>query len=247
VNTIIAGSRALSSKNKAHGFTLVEVLLTMAILSMLMLTATYAYNYITQNWKRNQQLYELELAQYKSATLVYRAVADTQPKLVKGAAIESALGTASSNGFYFLGRDNGFTAYTNSAVQDPAYPAVYRLFREQSENGQFSLIYEEAMLNDVLLLRAQQNLPFSFRLTVATELNSLNFEYYGWASATVRMDAKSEAGMQLFTPEWFKQYDGMERAQHPLVVQVMIEDFLWPIPVLDLSSELLNRRLVGDE
>jgi prepilin-type N-terminal cleavage/methylation domain-containing protein len=235
------------SKNKAHGFTLVEVLLTMAILTMLMLTAAYAYNFITQNWKRNQQLYERELAQYKSATLVYRAVADTQPKIVKGKATASLQGASSRPGFYFLGRDNGFTAYTNTAAQDPAYPAVYRLFRERSDNGQFSLIYEEAMLNNVLLTRAEQNLPFSFRLTVATGLNELNFEYYGWASAQAKMAADPETGNEFGSPEWFNEYDGMQRVQHPLVVQVIVEDFLWPIQVIDVSSELLNRSLREDE
>lgn len=234
-------------RGSVKGFTLVEVLLTMAILSMIMLTATYAYNFITQNWKRNQALYEKALLDYKSTTLAFRAVSDTQPKIVKGEQAPSLQENRSRTGFYFLGRDNGFTAYTNTAAQNPAYPAVYRLFREQDANGKFSLIYEEAMLNDVLLTYSEQILPFSFRVTVASDLNALNFEYYGWRSANARMSADPETGDEMLSPEWFTEYDGMQRVQHPLVMQVQIDEFLWPIPVTDLSSELFNRSFGGAE
>lgn len=227
------------------GFTLVEILLTMVILSMVMLSATYAYNYISQNWQRNQQLYERDLTDYMSVTLVYRAITDTQPKMVRvGSLPEQSHFDVFS--FYFLGRANGFTAYTNTSVQNPAYPAVYRLFSELDEQGTWQLVYEEAVLNKEPLRYAEQQLPFNFRLVLARHLAQLSFEYYGWQNLSTRLSQNAELMEELHEPEWFAEYDGAERRQHPLTIQIHLDGFIWPIIVTDLTSELLMRVMEQD-
>ena len=238
--------RSNSPQRQEQGFTLIEVLLTMAILSLVMLTATYAYNYITQNWQRNQQHYDTGMQQYYATSLVYRAVTDTQAKIVRSEPVNNQRVQAMNIGFYFLGRDEGFTAYTNTAVQDPSYPAVYRLFRERDDNGNWQLVYEESLLNNTLLSFADQQLPFNFRLVVASELRKLEFEYYAWPDFATRLAGYAETSENLSEPQWFTDFDGLTRMQHPLTIQIHLNDFLWPVQVTDITQELIMQSSPDD-
>lgn len=219
----------------ALGFTLVEVMITLTVLSLVMLTGAYAFNYMAQNWQRNQASYNRALEGYEDWTMVQRAVSNTFPKVVR---------ENDSIGFYFLGREDGFTAVTQVAVQDPEYPAVYRLFREPYEEG-WQLVYEEALLNEMVLIEGEQQLPFGFRQVLGRNLREIEFEYYGWANMAERNRGISEFSEGEST-QWFSDYDGIERVQHPLVVQIHIEDFLWPVVVTDITSELLQRTTAED-
>jgi|GEM_PF-1189012 len=220
---------------RTKGFTLVEVLITMSVLSLVVLTGAWAYSFMSQNWQRNQQGYQQAYEQYSDWKLVQRAVSSTFPKLVRN--------NRDTAGFYFLGRDNGFTAVTHTSVQNPDYPAVYRLFREPDpESDGWQLVYEEAVLYEALT-HVDQQLPFNFRLVIQTELPELLFEYYGWESNMQRA-----AGMEIdidfegsTDARWYDEFDAMERDQHPIIIQVHIGDFIWPVPVPDTSSELYNQ------
>lgn len=222
---------------RALGFTLVEVLITMGVLAMVMLTGAWAYSFMATSWERNQKNFNLAIEHYQDWSLISRAVESTIPKIVRHDEFI---------GFYFLGEERGFTAYTSRSVQDPEYPAVYRFFREQDPDTQlFSLVYEEAVLTQQILTHSEQQLPFNFRLEVANELEDVRFEYFGWESLRARSEEEADEFGGTHFPQWFDEYDGIERVQHPRFMQVHIDGFLWPVEVADISYELMRR--VGEQ
>lgn len=219
---------------RASGFTLIEVLITMSVLAMVMLTGAWAYSFMSQNWQRNSTAFNTAMDEHTDWSLVQRAVSNTLPKIVRD--------DDGQLGFYFLGRENGFTGITQVSVQEPESPAVFRLFREQNpDSGGWRLVYEEAVLRDVALVRADQQLPFNFRLVVEDDLDEAMFEYYGWENLRAWIESGSETSDVAGSPEWFTDYDGLERGQHPTVIQIHINDFIWPVTVPDNSSQLRRR------
>lgn len=196
----------MAAHARVRGFTLVELLVAVAIFGLVVGVASYGFSLFSRHWDGRRGDFERTLAQYQRIELVTAAIEDTLPWAVRG--------EAGAIGFYFLGREEGLTLVTDSPVFSPGRPAVIRLFREADADGLWKLVYEEAPLGEVLLRRTDQVLPFSYRMVVAQGLPRPEFRYFGWESLDVRLaaaDVLEAAG----TPGWFGEFDGILRRQHP--------------------------------
>lgn len=224
-----------SRSDTQTGLTLVELLISMAILAMLMVSATTFYQFVSQNWDRTKGTVSQTEQSYHDWMLVSEALTSTIPKVVRR--------EDEQIGFYFLGDQSGFTGFTSNSIQNPDYPAIYRFFAEQSndERGErFQLVYEEAMLKDVVVTEVSQELPFNFRRVVWRDLSNVQFIYTGWENFTQRMALQNmNQGFEAVFD--FPVYDGAIRRQHPLQIHVVIEGFKWTIDVPDTSNELISR------
>lgn len=217
----------------SRGFTLIETLIAMVLLSLLMISGALAYDYFSQNWQRNKGLADTTLERHHLLSLVQKVTQNTFAKVVRS--------DASEFGFYFLGRENGFTAVSRLSVQNPSASAVYRIFREPDGQGGYQLVYEEAVLQESSLLDADQELPFNFRRVLYSNVGAIDFNYYGYASLTERnMTVAADMG-DTYALEWFGDYDGMQRFLHPQSIQIDMNGFYWFIEVPDAVEEALSR------
>lgn len=220
--------------NNQRGFTLIELIITLIILSLVVLSGTYAYQFMADNWERNRGNYEESLAQYQAWQLIYEAIENTAPKMVRD---------DEGTGFYFLGRDNGFTGYTKTSVQAPEYPAVYRLIIEQSEVNEqgLQLVYEEAVLGQQILTNPEQQLPFNYRIVLYKNAEQLSFRYWGWESYKSRISNDIDISDTFSERQWFSQYDGFERSEHPQRIEISLDGLTWTISVPDITQELTQQ------
>ncbi|MDN7126980.1 prepilin-type N-terminal cleavage/methylation domain-containing protein [Pseudidiomarina sp. 1ASP75-14] len=223
----------MGRNNSSSGFTLVETLIAMVLLSLLMISGALAYDYFSQNWQRNKGLAESSGERHHLASLVQKVTWNTYSKAVYG--------ENDRLGFYFLGRAEGFTAVSHTSVQNPDAAAVYRLFREANGDGTFRLVYEEAVLTDVYLSREEQELPFNFRRILYDNIGRIDFRYYGYQSLRERNDTVSAEAAQAYSLEWFNDYDGMQRVLHPQAIEVDLNGFRWLIEVPDAVESALSR------
>jgi prepilin-type N-terminal cleavage/methylation domain-containing protein len=192
--------------SRSHGFTLIEMLVAVAILGLVVGIGSYGYSLFTRNWSSGTRQFEQAAAQFQRLDLAVRAVSNTLPYVVRD--------NAGQLGFYFLGRDEGLTLVSASPVFAIGDIAVIRLFREPGTPGRWNLVYEEAPLAGVHLRAATQTLPFSHRMVVLRDLARIEFAYHGWESIEARAFA-AENGGAASGARWYPAYDGLLRHLHP--------------------------------
>lgn len=223
----------MGRKPTTRGFTLVETLIAMVLLSLLMISGAMAYDYFSQNWQRNKGLADKTLERHHLLSLVQKVTANSFPKVVRNG--QNRLG------FYFLGRENGFTGTSRMSVQNPDATAVYRIFREANGRGGYRLVYEEAVLDHTYLKYAEQELPFNFRRVLYDNVEQINFRYYGYASLNERNQTIAGDAEDTYELVWFDEYDGLQRMLHPQAVHINLNGFNWSIEVPDAVEGAISR------
>ena len=199
------------------GFTLVELLIAMSIMLTMLVLAGTAYQLYTDSWKRDLSRIDNTFTEFRHFELALDAMQAVLPLAVTD---------SGGRAYYFLGREEGFTAVTYAPVYHIGFPAVIRVFREHNDNGSFRLVYEEASLEHIVLKDASQNLPFSYRQVIADNLTALSFSYYGWDNINSRTNS-AEAFSDSFgkTPQWYSEFDAFKRNIHPERLKVTLGDF----------------------
>jgi hypothetical protein len=211
------------------GFTLIELLLSLSIMMLVLITSMYGYRLYVDAWGRRLSNVEQSFELYQKLYLVSGALKGVTPYLVRDQSLDRF-------GFYFLGRSEGFTAVTHNPVFNPGYPAVIRVFRETDANGNYQLVYEEASLKNSLLISADQELPFAHRTIILENITTLKFRYYG-----VDGERNSEMFEGTRSKSWLQSYDGMEIIYQPEIIEITIDDFIYPVNLPQRSDSVLSQ------
>lgn len=215
-----------SAKKHRLGFTLIEVLLSMIILSMIAIMGSYAYSFFATNWQRSELFFQQSQQQYLEDILIERTLLHTFPKPV--------LRLDAAMTFYFLGRDEGYTAYSTRSVKNPSVPAVYRLFREIAPDGGWNLVYQEALLDDVILSASEQQLQFDNKIILKKNLTQLSFNYY----VPVKTENFDEASTLVL--HWTSSYDSENSVENPRKINISFDQTTWLIDLPDVTGYLLS-------
>jgi len=218
---------AMTAK-RAKGFSLIELLIAVTILMLVLGLAMYAYQLYNQRWQKDLSKLEQSFVQYKHLDLFNHAMNGITPYGVK---------QQQNFGFYFLGRTNGFTAITQNPLVETEAAAVIRVFKEQLADGSFQLVYEEASLAKLLLVDAEQELPFNHRIILLGHLTALDFEYQRQSIVVNEMFPE----LNTEKIEWVKELDGLVTKAHPSYIRIFINGFVWEFRIANREKTLLNR------
>lgn len=213
----------------SRGFTLIELLISMAILFVLLALSMFGYQLFTSQWQKNNQRAELAYQQLRHYELFSNAMHGIVPYVVK---------SDNSTGFYFLGREEGFTAITQTPIFNTSAPAVIRVFRETKDSGGFQLVYEEASLKEQPLVSAEQSLPFSHRLVLIPQLDSITFRYYRRVLSDIELNDQGDTVKKF---EWVFAHDGLETKKHPHQLEVNLAGFSWFFSIPDRHAIMKSR------
>ena len=201
----------MATPRALKGFSLLEMLVAVVVLSMVIGISTYAYSMFIRQWDGHLGRFDEAQAQYQRLEWLAAALEDTLPYVVRDD--EGALG------FYFLGRDEGLTLVTMSPVFGVGEPALIRVFREADEGDAWRLVYEEAPFAATLLAHADQRMEFRHRLVIARGLPRPVFRYFGWADLRSRVTVEESLSAERL---WFDEYDGMARQFHPEKIELRL-------------------------
>lgn len=215
---------------RSSGFTLIEMLIATVLLLMILATANYTYAFYNQYWNGRLGHFDKTLFNARSLMQTQMAIESAIPYVVETK-------DKSSYSFYFLGRDEGLTLVSASPIfsKVASASAVVRVFREQTENG-FQLVYEEAPLDEELLLKLDQTLDFNYRVVMLTEKNNIKFSYYGWPSRSDRYSLIPNPAKR----QWFDAYDAAKTKIQPLKVKIEIDGEAMVFELAEGHEKLLN-------
>lgn len=212
----------MATPRSLKGFSLLEMLVAITVLSMVIGISTYAYSLFMRQWDGHLGRFDEAQAQYQRLDWLASALEDTLPYIVRD--------DNGVLGFYFLGREEGLTAVTMSPIFDIGEPALIRVFREADDSGAWRLVYEEAPFAGNLLARADQRMDFRHRLIIARNVPHLKFRYFGWADLQTRMSFGEALNVRR---SWFDEFDGLQRQFHPEKIELNLggDAAVFDIPV----------------
>lgn len=196
------------------GFTLVEMLVSMVLLTMVMLIASGAYSLFSDRWNGRLGHYNKSMATAKESILVQEAL-----NSIIAYAVTDDKGDAK---LYFEGNRNGFVAVTLRSIYNPKVAAVIRLKVSQNDDFTYKLIYEEFAMTEELLINAQQPIVFSSPIVLFDKLVNINFQYFGWPSLA-SYNWSSENSSTITNPKprkWFDNYNALDTYIQPEQIKV---------------------------
>ena len=220
---------------KSKGFTLIEMLVSMTLLSLLLLLSTTAYSFFSQKWNGRLGHYNQTLSDAKNLVIMQNVVKSVVPYVV--------LDNETNPVLYFEGNRNGFVAVANSSIYQPHLPAVVRLQVTQNADFTYVLSYQEAVMDKRLLVELKQPLSFTQPLVLLENIQDIQFEYFAYPSRDDKYWTTENSTGERGTPVWFESLDSVTRGVHPEQIKISIlhkdRTIVLPIVMFDTRQRVL--------
>jgi len=196
-----------------QGFTLIEMLISMVLLSMVLLIATSAYSMFSEKWNGRLGYFNRSATDAKHLILVQEVLKSIKPYVVTDDKDEAKL--------YFEGNRNGFVAVSLRSLFQPNKPAVIRLQVIQNDDFSFALVYQESVMTHQLLTKVTQPLDFTAAIVLFDKLKDVDFTYFGWPTLKAK-NWQPDVSFELREPKvWFDEYNSIERRVFPEKVKIV--------------------------
>jgi prepilin-type N-terminal cleavage/methylation domain-containing protein len=187
------------------GFSLIELLVSMVLLSAIVLISSYSFSQFTRYWDGRLGNFDARFSQLRNVWLVEDILRNLQPyEVVNDEGLPR---------FYFEGNINGFVAVSAQSLSEVQTAAVVRLSLIQNDDMTFDLIYEDAPMKFEALTWLRQRPDFRQPVALLTNLKNATFEYFG--PEPRRLDDVD------FQPSdrWFGDYNSARIGSHPKKVR----------------------------
>ncbi|WP_300477787.1 type II secretion system protein J [Shewanella sp.] len=200
--------------NKSQsGFTLVELLISTALLSLILFVASYSFSLFAGSWGKELGRYEQTAKFTRNIELVRRVFASTIPLLV-----DRGDGTQNS-ALYFDGRKQFLRAASRYGVFTTD-SVIYQLSLESTSEGDEQLIYQEVASNQVLLDSYEQVITFSNKLVLLDSVSHVAFSYFGWEN--FQQKSVQQSGMGIASKVWQESFNAKEKQLFPESMKVSV-------------------------
>lgn len=158
-------------RQSQHGFSLIELLISMVLLSVIVFLSSFAYAQFSRYWDGRLGSFDQVFSILRNGWLLEDIFSHVHPYVVKS--------NAGIPRFYFEGNINGFVAVSKESLSRIDTTSVIRMSLTQNIDGSFDLLYEEAPMSAVALVQLTQRPNFSEPLTLLKSLEDAEFSYFG--------------------------------------------------------------------
>jgi len=193
------------TNKKNNGFTLIELMISISILTLLLFTGSYTYSMMSERWNK-------ELGQFSQSTKSAKNLELVQ-RLLEGVHSFIVVDKKQQPSFFFIGAQDSLLAVSRAGLLSGEYPEVFRLSTVEKENGLVDLIYQAISTEAFLLTGTDQSIEFSHQLTLFSDLDKVNFNYFGWS----HLANKGKRDPRI-TASWYSRFSGIDN-------QIMPETF----------------------
>jgi prepilin-type N-terminal cleavage/methylation domain-containing protein len=230
-------NNAYTSKN-AKGFTLIELMIAISILSLLLFTGSYSYSLMSARWNKELGHFAQLASQAKNQQLLQSLLAGVQTFVITDKKQRPA--------FFFIGKQQSLLAVSRGGIYSDKYPEIFRLSTVENDNGLFDLVYQSRSTKNLLLVATEQEITFTQQLTLFTDLTSVSFAYLGWS----HFNEKTTNGEIIKPPQWFDNFSGIDNQLMPTNMTITLTNtqgnFILPVE-LDKESELRLSTFAEDD
>jgi prepilin-type N-terminal cleavage/methylation domain-containing protein len=188
---------------KNQGFTLIELMIAISILSLLLFTGSYSYSLMSERWNKELGQFSSSAKNYKHLELIQRLLEGVQPYVV--------VDDDKKPSFFFIGDDNSLLAVSRLGLFSGDYPEIFRLSTIDAGEGKVDLIYQSASTEQTLLKGTDQNINFTHQLVLFSNLDSVQFGYYGWS----HLYEKNAVDKKNKKAQWFARFSGIDNQIMP--------------------------------
>lgn len=187
-----------------NGFSLIELLVAMAIMSMTIMIASLGYSFYMQRWQQNLGDFNESANNAKKMMLIKQVFTGISPYILRDERGQSAI--------YFEGNTDGIIAVTTKSIFQSRTPFVMRLSVVQNADLSYKLIYEDADIGNLPITSITQNIDFSSNITLLNDLTDIEFSFYGAKDFTSYIDNGELA--------WWTSFNALNRKILPHSVRI---------------------------
>lgn len=188
---------------RTQGFTLIELMITIVILSLLLFTGSYTYSILAGRWDKELGQFSQSASTAKHLELIQRLLEGVQPFVV--------VDGQSKPSHFFIGGNDSLLAVSRAGLFSGDYPEIFRLSTVANEDGSVDLVYQSASTQRVLLTGTEQAVSFNRRLTLFSDMERVTFRYFGWSHYLIKSNAEQNGD----TPKWFERFSGIDNQMMP--------------------------------
>lgn len=211
----------MMERSKTGGFTLIEILIAMLVLSIVMFIGSLSFSTFSQRWQKDMGSFTQEVANAKNLVLLQKAFSGISNYIVKDDDNEPV--------YFFKGNEKYLMFVTNNPVFTTDGQALIRLSVTIRADGRQQLRYEEAPFEISPLLRLTSLPKANYSQILLTD-NNIRFNFYGWE------DQKQRAAFyegEPMSPKWIQEYFGEKSGMLPYAVNITWgsnEPIIFPVP-----------------
>lgn len=192
-----------------RGFTLIELMISISILSLLLFTGSYAYSMLSERWNKELGQFSKVFQEAKNLELLQRSLEGTHPFVLIDNDKHASL--------LFIGGSDSVLAASRYTLHQEHGMEIFRLSSIMKDNGLIDLVYQSVSANDIFLTHPTQEIIFSNKFVLLSNLQSIDFSYYGFSHLDKKFESSSSA-----SPQWYSSYSGLDSKLMPEKVKVSI-------------------------
>jgi len=200
-----------SLNKKLKGFTLIELMISISILSLLLFTGTYSYSMLASRWDKELGNFNEIASQAKSLALIQNALDGVMPYVV--------ISESKKPVFFFIGKQDSLLAVTRKGIFSGNFPEIFRLSALENTNGTFDLVYQALNTQHILLKTTEQTINFSHQITLFENLTSVELSYFGYKHLFDKATFESDK-----RPIWQVEYSGIDQSLIPEKFELKLDD-----------------------
>lgn len=206
----------------SKGFTLIELMIAITILSLLLFTGSFSYSLMSERWNKELGQFSQSAKQAKNLELLQRLLEGVQPYVV--------VDKNKKPSFFFIGDNNSLLGVSRSGLFETEYPVIFRLTANVKESGTVDLVYQSASTKNILLIGTDQSIEFTKQVVLFTGLDKVEFSYYGWS----HLYEKSAEIKNSNNQRWYERFSGIDNQLMPEKYSVTLikDEQKLSIPVL---------------
>jgi prepilin-type N-terminal cleavage/methylation domain-containing protein len=231
-------------KAKHAGFTLIELMIAVAILSGLLFLGSFTYQMLASRWSKELGDFQNTLETTKNFNLLNSTLTAIQPYIVLD---KSNNNTNYDPGFLFVGKENRLLSVTKQGLFNQRYPEVFRLIVEKNVNNKYDLLYQGMSTQDQAIITAQQSISFTQQIKLLSDFDDIRFNYLGWDGFIARNQGVQD-GLQ---PTWRNEFSGIDNQLLPDQMAILIKkndkDLLFTVTFDEKSLRYLTPYLENND